>query len=186
MDKGKRTTADETFSLMDIHELKVIITQKDRGILFCFGTSFISQLIQAKTRLYPSEIVPSHVAIIYDGYIYESTTDDVRVNNKHIKSGVRRWQLKDFFKSETSRNTLYYFSNNVTLDLKKMEHYIHYPYGKDTIVDYLLTDDSKGDSKGLICSQYANLCSKLISNKDCVTPAELYRKIKEIETDDVL
>lgn len=177
----KYTIADRTFSLLTIDELKVFVdSEKDRGLLFCFGTSLISQIIIAKTRLYNSEIIPSHVAMIYDGYIYESTTDEVKVNNKHIPSGVRRWQLKDYFKSEKKKDTLYYFSNSCNLDIKTMEHYIHYPYGKDTIIDYLLTDDSKGDSKGLICSQYANLCTKLI-DKECVVPAELYRHILKIE-----
>ena len=172
--------ANEVFNLLTIDELKRIIKKDDRGLLFCFGTSFISQIIQAKTKLYPAEVVPSHVAMIIDNYIYESTTDEVDINKKHIPGGVRRWQLGDFIKSERKRDTLYYFSNIVPIDIQIAENNIHRPYGKDTIVDYLLTDKSKGKSNGLICSQYANMCTGIIP-KSCVTPAELYRAIKKIE-----
>ena len=175
-----KSITDETFSLLTIDELRRILKDDDIGLLFCFGTSFISQIIQAKTRLYNGEVVPSHVAMIINDFIYESTTDEIDIGKKHIPSGVRRWLLSDFIKSEKKRNTLYYFSNAVEVHKDIAEQHIHRPYGKDTIIDYLLTDKSKGKSNGLICSQYVNLCTGLIG-QSCVTPAELYREIKRIE-----
>lgn len=165
--------------LIKISELSKLINNSDVGILFCFGKSMISKIIQAKTRMNAYEVVPSHVAIVFCGYIYESTTEVVNVNNKTIPSGVRRWQLKDYFKAERKKETEYYFYPTViyTDDLEK---YVHYPYGKDTIVDFLLQDGSDGVSKGLICSQYANRVTKLM-NKDCPSPAELFRHCRKLE-----
>ena len=37
--------------LLTIKELKQLITKNDTGLLFCFGTSLISRIIQAKTKL---------------------------------------------------------------------------------------------------------------------------------------
>ena len=51
-------------------------------ILFCFGNSFISRLIQAKTQVNRKERVPSHVAMIYGSYVYESTTDVAKVTKR--------------------------------------------------------------------------------------------------------
>lgn len=60
----------------------------------------------------------------------------------------------------------------------QLEKYLFYPYGKDTIVDFLLKDGSDGDSKGLICSQYANICSEILEDEPCPSPAVLFRKIE--------
>lgn len=163
------------------NELKIFLNKQTNGfegLVFCFGTSFISRLIQMKTRKYKTEKVPSHVAMVYKGYVYESTTDSVRINNKRIPQGVRRWQLEDYLKSEAEKDTSYEIYST-ELDEQLLEHYVHYPYGKDTILDYLLKDGSDGESYGLICSQYANYCCKEI-NAPCVTPAELYRAAKKI------
>ena len=76
---------------LTIAELKKLINKKDTGILFCIGKSFISKIIQAKTRHNIDEIVPSHVALIVDGtFLYESTSQDEKLGNKKIKEGVRR------------------------------------------------------------------------------------------------
>lgn len=182
MRKNKTRTEEIMDDLLTLEQLKRLVNENDVGLLFCFGTSFISQIIQAKTRLYTGEVVPSHVAMVINGFIYESTTEEVKVGKKTIPSGVRRWLLKDFFKSESKKDTLYYFSNAVDIDIKTAEHHIHRPYGRDTIIDYLLKDKSKGSSKGLICSQYANFAAKAI-RQTCVTPAELYRAIKKIESE---
>lgn len=149
-----------------------------RGILFCFGDSFISKVIQLKTRKSRNEIVPSHVAMIYDNVLYESTSAPEQVGNKRIPSGVRRYLLKDFYKLEQYKNTKYLFFD-CDLSLKLLDKYIHLPYGKDTIVDFLVKDASTGDSKGLICSQYTNAVTKLL-DKQCPTPADLYRKVLEL------
>lgn len=155
---------------------KVIADSKYKdGLLFCFGQSFISRLIQTKTKLYPTEVVPSHVAMIFNGHLYESTSGTERVRNKNIPAGVRRWQLDDFYKVEKKKGTLYVFVP-CALDEATLDAHIHLPYGKDAIVDYLLKDKSTGSSKGLICSQYANLCSGYI-DAPCCTPAELYRTV---------
>lgn len=150
-----------------------------RGILFCFGDSFISKVIQLKTREYKNEIVPSHVAMIYDNFLYESTSASEKVGNKRIPSGVRRYLLKDFFKLEQGKNTKYVFYDMGDLPLNRLDKYTHLPYGKDTIVDFLVKDESTGDSKGLICSQYANLVTRLL-DKPCPNPAEMYRKVLEL------
>lgn len=159
--------------------LRSLINSQDVGLLFCFGKSMISKIIQAKTRIDNYEVVPSHVAVVFNGYIYESTTEVVHVNNKTIPSGVRRWQLKDYFKSEKKKETEYYFYPTV-IYIDELERYVHYPYGKDTIVDFLLQDGSDGVSKGLICSQYANRVTKLMA-KDCPSPAELFRYCRKLE-----
>lgn len=168
--------------VINVKDLEEFIRGHDNGILFCFGTSFISRIIQAKTKLYPSEIVPSHVALILGGFIYESTTDSPNVNKKHIPAGVRRWLLKDFLKSEKKKQTGYSVLEipDELVNPIELENNIHRPYGKDTILDFVLKDGSEGDSNGLICSQYVNIVTQLLPNKKCPTPAELYRKAKEI------
>lgn len=157
-----------------LKDLKDLVSKNQSGLIFCFGTSFTSQLIRAKTRLYTNEQVPSHVAVYHKGFIYESTTMDEHVGVKYIPSGVRRWLVTDYLKAEKKRNTRYVFIP-IGVDIAVLERYIHYPYGIDTIVDYMFKDNSNGHSKGLICSQYANYATKLI-DKECVTPAELYRR----------
>lgn len=153
---------------------KFLNSQEDKGlILYCFGASFISKLIRMMTAESDEEMVPSHVALIYNGFIYESTSNSIKLGNKKIPKGVRRWQLADFYKAEKGKDTTYDIAI-VEIDEKILEKYIHYPYGVDTIVDYALKDGSDGDSKGLICSQYANYVIKAI-DKNCCTPAELYR-----------
>ena len=178
--RRKHYIFSDTIELLTLSELKRKKLDVNNGVLFCFGSSLISQIIRAKTREYVGEIVPSHVALVYGGYIYESTTEEVNVHKKHIPAGVRRWQVQDFYISESKKDTLYYFYKTDGIDTIELENNVHRPYGKDTIVDYLLADDSKGNSNGLICSQYANLCTKFI-DKPCVTPAELYRAVKEME-----
>lgn len=148
------------------------------GILFCFGDSFISKVIQLKTRLNKNEIVPSHVAIIFNDILYESTSAPERVGNKRIPSGVRRYLLKDFYKIEKDKNTKYFFYDK-EISQKELDKYVHLPYGKDTIVDFLIKEESTGDSKGLICSQYANNVTHLL-DESCPTPADLYRKVLEL------
>ena len=165
---------------LNIKELKTLINKRDTGILFCVGTSFISKLIQFKTRTSKTEIVPSHVAIIKDGtYLYESTSQLATLGRKTIPSGVRRYLLSDFYKLEKDKSTLYYF-HPCELDEKRLEKYIHYPYGVDTIVDFALKDGSDGISKGLICSQYGNLVTRLM-DKECPSPADLFRCILTLE-----
>lgn len=160
--------------LVKINELKKLLEKDNQyGILFCFGTSFISKLIQAKTRLNPYEKVPSHVAIIFGGYIYESTTEIVKINKKIIPPGVRRWLLSDYLKHEKKKETSYDFFPAV-IRLGIAEEFVHRPYGKDIILDYLLEDGSDGSKNGLICSQFANKVVGYI-DKEVVSPAELYR-----------
>lgn len=166
----------EIFSL---NEIKALI-QNDTGILFCFGTSFISRIIAAKTRLVETEIVPTHVALIVNGkFLYESTSQPEKLGNKTIPAGVRRYLLKDFYKLETKKNTTYAFYP-CSVNNDKLEKYIHYPYGKDLILDLLLTDGSDGESKGLICSQYANVVTGLMDSP-CPTPATMYRFVNSME-----
>ena len=87
--------------LLTIKELKQLITKNDTGLLFCFGTSLISRIIQAKTKLNNREVVPSHVAIIYQGkFLYESTSQPQEYKNKTIPAGVRRYLLTDFYNIE--------------------------------------------------------------------------------------
>lgn len=156
------------------------IKPKDReGLLFCIGSSFISKLIQIKTRKNSKEVVPSHVAMIKGKFLYESTSAEEKVGAKTIPAGVRRYLLTDFYRAEKEKNTTYYYYPTL-LDSDELEKYIHLPYGKDIILDYLLKDGSDGDSKGLICSQYANKVAKIIS-KDCVNPAELMREVIKME-----
>lgn len=171
--------------LLTIDELKALITKRDTGLLFCFGTSFISKVIEFKTRKDENEKVPSHVAIIVDGtFLYESTSQPEKLYNKTIPAGVRRYLLKDFYKIEKDKSTKYFFYP-CTLDYTRLERYIHYPYGKDTILDFALKNGSDGISKGLICSQYGNLASRLM-DKECPSPAELYRFVLNMEDEDVL
>lgn len=164
----------------DLSKLKEILQSKKvrRGILFCFGDSFISKVIQLKTRKTREEVVPSHVAMIYDNMLYESTSASDKVGVKRIPSGVRRYLLKDFYKLESGKFTKYLFFD-CELPLKLLDKYVHLPYGKDTIVDFLIKDESVGDSKGLICSQYANIVTRLLK-QPCPTPADLYRKVVEL------
>ena len=92
---------------LTIAELKRLINKKDTGILFCIGKSFISKIIQAKTRHNIDEIVPSHVALIVDGtFLYESTSQDEKLGNKTIPAGVRRYLLKDFYRIEKAEEAL--------------------------------------------------------------------------------
>lgn len=151
------------------------------GILFCFGTSLVSKIIQAKTREYDGEVVPSHVAYIYGGFVFESTTDIVRVNNKIVKSGVRMWLLEDFIEAEKNKLTKYYLYPTTNIDKDVLFNCLHLPYGKDTIVDFLLKDTSEGDrTHGLICSQYVNKFTKL-SRQRCPSPADLFRIVRGLE-----
>lgn len=173
----------ELTEIMNLKELEDYLSNCYTGLLFCFGTSMISKIIQVKTRKYEKEIVPSHVAIIYGDHIYESTTDVVHVGYKTIKSGVRRWLLSDFLKAEHRKQTEYAVLNLEYVERDVADSYIHLPYGKDTILDFLLKDGSDGDSHGLICSQYANLVTRLLPKKKCPNPAELYRKAKELTGD---
>ena len=170
--------------LLNITELKEAIREQHSYLLFCFGTSLVSQIISVKTRKNKTEIVPTHVALIIDGeYIYESTSQPDTLKNKTIPAGVRRYLLEDFYSLEKNKNTKYYLydvTNN--FDPDALERYIHYPYGKDTILDFVLRDGSDGVSKGLICSQYANKVTNIL-NKACPNPAELYRKIKKMENE---
>lgn len=170
----------ERFKPISIKALRQTLKDYERattsGLLFCFGTSFISKIIQARTRIYTGEVVPSHVAMIHNGFIYESTTSVEYVRNKTINAGVRRWMLDDFFASERKKNTTYVFIPYELCDAT-LEACVHLPYGKDTIVDYLMKDKSIGNSKGLICSQYANMCCGLI-DAPCCTPADLFRKVR--------
>ena len=167
--------------LLTIKELKDILHLSGRArtssLLFCFGSSFISKLIQAKTRLYPGEKVPSHVALIYYGYVYESTTDAVKIGKKRIPAGVRRWLLEDFLKSELKKETLYYIYPWSKINLKTLEDNVHRPYGIDHILDFLFTDESDGDGDGLICSQYVNMAANVIKSP-CPSPAELFRVVR--------
>ena len=178
MTKKKRNKASHQPELLSLDMLKALICKGDTGLLFCFGTSFISRVIQAKTKEYDKELVPSHVAMIVDGrFLYESTSAPERLGNKRIPSGVRRYLLKDFFKLEKNKNTKYYFYPCDLLS-SQLEKYLFYPYGKDTIIDFLLKDGSDGDSKGLICSQYANICSEILEDEPCPSPAVLFRRIE--------
>ena len=181
MTKKKRNEIPPQPELLSLNTLKALICKGDTGLLFCFGSSFISRVIQAKTKEYDEELVPSHVAMIVDGqFLYESTSAPERLGNKRIPSGVRRYLLKDFFKLEKNKNTKYYFYPCDLLN-SQLEKYLFYPYGKDTIVDFLLKDGSDGDSKGLICSQYANICSEILKDEPCPSPAVLFREIRSKE-----
>lgn len=179
MTKKKRNKRLPQPELLNLDMLKALIYKGDMGLLFCFGSSFISRVIQAKTKEYDEELVPSHVAMIVDGqYLYESTSAPERLGSKRIPSGVRRYLLKDFFRLERNKNTEYYFYPCNLLS-SQLEKYLFYPYGKDTIIDFLLKDGSDGDSKGLICSQYANICSEILEDEPCPSPAVLFREIKK-------
>lgn len=170
--------------IINLTQLKALINSNDEGVLFCIGTSFISKIIQAKTRLNPKEVVPSHVAIIHNGFLYESTSQSASIGNKTIPAGVRRYLLDDFYRLEKDKGTLYaFYPHHVYMSVA--ERYIHYPYGKDIILDYLLKDGSDGVSKGLICSQYANKVTEIM-DEECPSPAVLYRFVKEYDIDDVL
>lgn len=162
--------------LLTLEELKRELKKQSNGLIFCFGSSFISRVIQAKTRINKDEAVPSHVAMLVNNkFLYESTSQPEHIGNKTIPSGVRRYLLDDFFKSERKKLTKYYF---YPLDIlySEAEKYIHLPYGKDIILDFLLKDGSDGDSKGLICSQYANLCTQVV-DEPCPSPVVLLRKL---------
>lgn len=169
---------------MELIELRILrhkIDSYKQGILFHFGTSMISQIIMRKTRQSPDEVVPSHAAMVYNGYIYESTSADERINGKTIPSGVRRYLLRDFFKKEKEKDTKYYYYPFANFSRAKMEQAVHKPYGKDIIIDFLIKDESDGDSKGLICSQYVNLCTNIIEGVNCPSPAELFRAVLNFE-----
>nr|DAQ09846.1 MAG TPA: hypothetical protein [Caudoviricetes sp.] len=178
MTKKKRNKICSQPKLLSLDTLKALIRKSDTGLLFCFGNSFISRVIQAKTKEYDDELVPSHVAMIVNGqFLYESTSAPERLGNKRIPSGVRRYLIKDFYKLEKGKEAEYYFYPCNLLNLQ-LEKYLFYPYGKDTIIDFLLKDGSDGDSKGLICSQYANICSDILKDEPCPTPADLFRAIR--------
>lgn len=165
--------------LIDIDTLKKVITKGDTGILFCIGQSFISKIIQAKTRKNIKEVVPSHIALIVDGqFLYESTSQEATLKHKTIPAGVRRYLLTDFFKLERYKGNLYGFLP-YEVDRFKLERYIHYPYGKDIILDFVLKDGSDGVSKGLICSQYANKVTGFM-DMICPSPADMYRQALKI------
>ena len=181
MTKKKRNKIPPQPELLSLNTLKALICKGDTGLLFCFGSSFISRVIQAKTKEYDEELVPSHVAMIVDGqFLYESTSAPERLGNKRIPAGVRRYLLKDFLRLERTKNTEYYFYP-CSLSSTQLEKYLFYPYGKDIIVDFLLKDGSEGDSKGLICSQYANMCSNILEDEPCPSPAVLFREIRSKE-----
>lgn len=166
--------------ILNLNELKTLIHKGDTGLLFCIGKSLISQIIRAKTRLDTNEIVPSHVALIVNGeFLYESTSNSAKLGNKHIPAGVRRMLLADFYKLEKLKETEYYFYP-CTLDIKDLEKYVHFPYGIDSIVDFVLKDGSDGVSRGLICSQYANKVAHIMDNP-CPSPAVLYRYVRSSE-----
>lgn len=166
--------------LLTTDDLKKLINKNDTGVLFCFGESFISKLIQAKTRKDRAEVIPSHVALIYQGtFLYESTSLSDKLGSKTIPAGVRRYLLKDFYRLEKDKETLYYFYP-FDLNIRAMEKYIHYPYGKDTILDFLLKDGSDGVSRGLICSQYANRVTKIM-DINCPNPAQMFREVLKLE-----
>lgn len=96
--------------LVSLDILKASILKSDTGLLFCFGTSFISRVIQAKTKLYDEEQVPSHVAMIVNGqFLYESTSAPEKLGNKRIPSGVS-------LRFATQRQK-YYFLKVITLRL---------------------------------------------------------------------
>ena len=181
------STESKLSDLLNIKELKDYYNANNikTALLFCFGTSVISKIIQAKTRIDDDELVPSHVAMIIDNHIYESTTDAVRIDHKNIKSGVRRWMIDDYIKSEYKKQTNYAVYNMEDLINKEIaDSYIHLPYGKDTILDFLLKDGSEGESHGLICSQFANLVVQLLPEKKCPTPADLYREVLRLNSMD--
>ncbi len=169
-----------TNELINISELKHLL-KNETGLLFCFGTSFISRIIQLKTRLDENEIVPSHVAVVLNGkFIYESTAAQDKLSTKTIPAGVRRYKIQDFYRLENGKDTKYFFYPYENINLDKLETYVHYPYGKDTILDFVLKDGSDGVSKGLICSQYANKVSGLM-DMECPSPAVLYRYVLSLE-----
>lgn len=172
--------------LYNITELKQIVKKRKSYLLFCFGTSLVSQIIAAKTRKNSSEIVPTHVALIIEGcYLYESTSQPVHIKDKTIPAGVRRYMLDDFYNIEAKHNTMYDLFPIESINYDELEYNVHKPYGKDTIVDFVLRDGSDGVSKGLICSQYANKVAELLT-KSCPNPAELYRKVEKIRKQDEL
>lgn len=176
--------------LLNIYELEQTLKAKSAGIkysgygiLFCFGSSLVSKIIQMKTRDYDGEMVPSHVAIIYGQFIFESTTQIGRINNKTIPEGVRMWLLTDYIEAEKTHLTKYYFYNLNSNKFNKDEmlNNLHLPYGRDTIIDFILKDKSNGDKTyGLICSQYVNKVTKL-SKQRCPSPADLFRIVKDLE-----
>lgn len=175
--------------LMNIYELEYLIEydfkDNDTAVLFCFGTSLISRIIQAKTRLNKNEVVPSHVAMITKHFIFESTTGEEHIGNKYIRQGVRRWLISDFIEAEKSKLTKYILVKH-PINLWKANQYVHLPYGKDIILDFLLKDGSDGDSKGLICSQYVNKCIEPHSTYMCPSPADLLRIAKKYYNIDVI
>lgn len=171
--------------LLNISELKKRFSENGFllgfGTIFCFGTSLVSQIIQAKTKLYDNEVVPSHVAIIWGDTIYESTTEVVKVNYKTIPSGVRAWKVKDFIQSEQKKKTKYYYYPYNKIDIDLARELVHLPYGVYNIVDFLLKNKSNGDkTHGLICSQFANKVMK-ISELACPSPADLFRIVKDLK-----
>lgn len=173
-------------TLLTIYELEDILNANGKlchgfGILFCFGTSLVSQIIQTKTKIEDDEIVPSHALIIWGNSILESTTDKVHIHNKTIPAGVRCWMLKDWIDNEKRKLTKYYFYPTKSIDTLLAMDLVHLPYGVDTIIDFLVKNKSEGDkTHGLICSQFVNKCTKL-SKQRCPSPADLYRIVRDLK-----
>lgn len=171
--------------LLNIFDLEKIFKSQGKtlhgfGIVFCFGTSLVSRIIQAKTRIEEGEIVPSHVLLVWGNQVLESTTDVQTINHKRIPSGVRMWRLKDWIECEKKRLTKYFYYPYKNIDNDLMTDLLHLPYGRDTIVDFIIKDKSEGDrTHGLICSQYVNKVTKL-SKQKCPSPADLYRIVKDL------
>ena len=175
--------------LLNIYDLEYLIEDdmqdNDTAVLFCFGTSLISRIIQAKTKIKKDEVVPSHVALLTKNFIYESTTGEEHVDNKYIRAGVRRWLVKDFIQAEKSKLTKYILIKH-PVNIWQANQYVHLPYGKDIILDFLLKDGSDGDSKGLICSQFVNKCIEPHSPLKCPSPADLLRIAKKYYGIDII
>lgn len=174
---------DELLTIFDLEKLFKSSgkTLHGFGIVFCFGTSLVSKIIQAKTRKEDGEVVPSHVLLVWGNSVLESTTDVQKINHKTIPSGVRCWRLKDWLECEKNKLTKYYYYPYKNIDTDLLTDLIHLPYGRDTIVDFLLKDKSEGDrTHGLICSQYVNKVTKL-SKQRCPSPADLFRIVKDLE-----
>lgn len=178
--------------LFNLQELKEFVRENPYEPLICFaiGASLISRIIAAKTREYNSEIVPSHVLMIFptnlygcaadcEVMVYESTSQDDKFGKKIVHGGVRRWQFEDWAKCERGKETLYAIAPLSFINLRQLEGNLHRPYGMDSIVQFLVKDASKGSKKGLICSEYANLVTRLIPDNPCPSPADLYRVVKD-------
>lgn len=164
-------------SFLTLKEFQKTIKYVDYPVVvFAFGESMISKIIQIKTREYKQEIVPSHTFSVVDGFVYESTSAPDHLTDKTIPAGVRRYRTVDFFESEIGKKTNYmiFTPESAIFNYDIAEKYVHYPYGKDSIVEFLVKDKSVGESRGLICSEYVNKCWN-ISTAKRPSPADLYR-----------